>query len=54
MATGDDFPQDDLYDTWLDTLDKTCFKNPENPRCIDLFITKLLTVLAVFKTQQLW
>ena len=19
--------------------DKTCFKNPENPRCIDLFIT---------------
>ena len=26
-------------------MEKTCFKNPENPRCIDLF----LTVFRVFK-----
>ena len=27
------------YDSKSLVKDKTCFKNPENPRCIDLFIT---------------
>ena len=29
--------------------DKTCFKNPENPRCIDLFTTNSI---MIFKIQQ--
>ena len=28
------------YDSNNLVVEKTCFKNPENPRCIDLFLTK--------------
>ena len=30
---------DSKYDSKSLVKDKTCFKNPKNPRCIDLFIT---------------
>ena len=31
------------YDCKYLVRDITCFKNPENPRCIDLFITNSIT-----------
>ena len=35
-------------------MEKTCFKNPENPRCIDLFIRSMLLVRkAIMKRSEI-